>query len=662
MEKKLFGAMGTILKIDMSTLTTSEWHPEYEFYKKYFGGISMGARLIYDLVPPKCDPLGPENKIVITASPLVGTPAPACSLVNVASKSPLYNGFLGAQINGFFGHRIKKSGYDGIIIENSSDKWVYVTILDNKVEFHDAEEVGIMGKGTLETEKILKEKYGSKVSVMTIGQAGENLVKYAAIEADHGHFAASGGPGAVMGSKKLKAIVVGIGNHKITIRDMDAFRVAVKSWVTSVNNDSGTLGLRIAGTNSTISGMFQMGMIPVKNCMTNQFDISKLDGISFHKTTKNMKFTRDGCYGCPIAHCNTVEFVDGKYKGVVGDEAEMEGLGGFGCNLLIDNPEDALYLSCINDEMGMDLKESIFICSWAAECFEKGILTLEDTDGLEIRWGDPDCYEVLLRRMAAREGKFGEILANGLYYACHYFGEESAKCAVYAKSHGPHGHDPRGMFSLLINQSVSDMGSTETAHTTETPECQLYKSYNPMQDRLGAAFASGRTAQRNMWRDSYLACMYTDNKSTTQQQIDVINTVVDFEYTPYDAMDVGKRAVALMRAFNTRAGLTRKDDNASYRMLCDSADGGLGKGIRWVEWFEAIKSAFYLGFGFELETTKPLPDMLCRIGLGDVCIDLWGDDPSTYPKQKELDVIEDYADEFMKLVLPAGAIPEDMEF
>lgn len=620
---KAFGYMGKILRIDMTSKTTTELKLDYDYLRKYFGGIAMSSRLLYDLVPPACDPLGDENKLILTTSPVTGTSAPGCSLVNVTTKSPLFDTATCAQMNGYLGRNIKLSGYDGIIIEGQSDTWQYVNIYDGKVEFCDAS--SLLGLGCFDTEKTLKERNNDpKASVFCIGQAGENLVKFAAVGADEGHYASTGGPGAVMGSKKLKAIIVN-GTQKIDIYDRDKFKAALKPWLQSIEEFPGTTGLKHSGTLSTFAPQMSNYMVPVKNLQESEFEYANdFDGLAVH-SNPNMKFTRQPCYACPIGHCNKVEFVDGKYKGEVGDECEYEGLANFGPNLMITDPEDTMHLNIANDNLGIDLKECGFLISWAMEAFQKNIISIEDTDGLELKWGDVKVVEELLYKIARREGKFANILAEGIYKASNYFGDESAKLAVYCKKHAPHAHDPRPGFMLVFNQCVTDMGSMQAGNPmTAEPYCGLNEGYSP-RDPFGCGRGMAINSKRTMWRDSMLVCMFTERVANVEQLVEVANAVTGFEYTPFEAMTVGERTNHLLRTFNLLAGQTADDEVCSHRLMADSPAAGPMKGIALERVFYMMRIEYYSGHGWDPVNSKPLPETLQKVELDDLIVPLWGE-------------------------------------
>lgn len=613
------GYMGKILRLDMQRHKASDLVLDDDFLTKYFGGLTMGARLLFDLVPPGCNELGPENKVILTTSPVTGTNAPGVSLVNVTTKSPLFNSASCSQMNGFLGKNMKGAGYDGVIIEGQSDDWQYVTVINGVVEFHDATE--ILGLDTFSTENFLKEKHGQpKASVFCIGPAGEHLVKFAAVEADDGHFASTGGAGAVMGSKKLKAILFS-GDAKPTIADPVAFQEETKAWREEIAADPSTPAYKAYGTISTFTHLYNTCMLPIKNLQTNSFEYAEAyDGANIYSRS-GVKFTRTPCFACPIGHCFEMEFTEGQRKGYKADAAEYEGLANFGPNLLVKDPLDSMYLSSINDRMGMDLKECGFTISWALECYEKGYLTKQDTDGLDLTWGNVEAIEILLNRIARREGKFANMLADGIWRASEAVGGEARKWAVYTKRHAPHAHDPRLM--IVLNQSVSDMGSFQGGNPMKAePACGLDQAVNP-RDMAAFGWGMGMASKRTMWRDTMLVCMFCENKTSVERLVAVANAVTGIGYSPKEAMTVGHRANQLLRTFNLLAGMTPDDDIASYRLMIDQPDGGSMKGVSQAWFFDIQKQNYYRGMGWDTETSKPLPETLKAVGLEELIPLLW---------------------------------------
>jgi aldehyde:ferredoxin oxidoreductase len=620
---KYKGYMGKILRVDMTNKTTEDWDVGDDFRRKYYGGLVMGSRIMYDLVDPTIDELGPDNKVILMTSPVTGTPTFAASLVNVTVKSPLINNMTNAQLNGSLGRVIKTAGYDGIIIEGASDTWQYVTLIDGKVEFHDADE--LMGKTTFETEDAIREiTEQPKASVFCIGPAGENLVKFAAVESDRGHFASSSGPGAVLGSKKLKAFLVAPGKHKIEVANSAELKAAVKEFGEQINAFPATKARSLAGTNSTTPGLLPMGMLPFKNLQQNDWEgFPNYDAFKMH-ANPDVTFKKDTCYACPIGHCYEFEITGGKHKGIKGDEAEYEGWAFFGFNLLIEDPLEALYGNYLNDCMGMDLKECGFTLSWAVEAFDKGFITKEDTDGLELAWGDAESIATLIDRIGHREGKFASLLADGIWRASQQFGEEAAKIAVWGKRHAPHAHDPRSGFSLATSQALSDHGSMAGGNPGVADANSGYPEVFDLRDPFKSHEAAGIISKRMVWRDTMLICMFAESAAPTSDiLVKISNLVTGMDLNPFEAMEIAERGNHIARTFSLLAGLTADDDDLSYRLKVDSPEAGPTAGIPIVALWDKMKPGWYTGMGWDTETSKPLPENLTRVGLEDLIPVLW---------------------------------------
>jgi aldehyde:ferredoxin oxidoreductase len=619
---KYCGYMGKLLRIDMTAKKVSDFPLSDELLEKYFGGLTLGARLLLDLVPPKCDELGPDNKLIMTTGPATGTVAFASSLVNVTTKSPLYHGTIASQMNGFLGKHIKCAGYDGFIIEGQAAEWTYITIVDSTVEFHDAKD--LLGKDCFETEALLKEKAGQpKASVFCIGPAGEHLVKYAAIEADKGHYASTGGTGTVMGSKKLKGVLV-MGTGKVSVADQAALIAANKALKEKLDADPATQAYKVAGTSSTFIGLSKAAMVPIKNLQVNDWEfIDNYDGIKFHTQDPTVKFTHEACYACPIAHCSSFEILEGKHKGLTGDEAEYEGYCEFGSNLLIPDYKDALYLNNINDLMGMDLKECGFTLSWAMEAYQKGYLTKEDTDGIDLTWGNVEAVAKVLEKIAHRDGKFGNLLADGVYLASKNTGPEAFKLGVWGKRHAPHGHDPRTGLGLAFGQAVTDTGSMSGGDTRKPqPECGVPVP-PPGSDFAAGQYASAKVSKLTQWRDSMLMCSFIERVAPPAIPVAIQNAVTGANLSVQDAVDIGDRGNHLLRTFFLLAGNTPEDDNISYRLQWDAQHGGPMAGVIMGQLFDAMKYAWYDGMGWDKWTSKPLPESLKKVGLDDLIPKLW---------------------------------------
>ncbi|MFH0811703.1 MAG: aldehyde ferredoxin oxidoreductase N-terminal domain-containing protein, partial [Pseudomonadota bacterium] len=364
------GYTGKVLRVNLSERRVSEDSVAPDILYQFIGGTGLGIRLLYDELKPGTDPYSPENRIIFTTGPLTGTLVPGSGTYAVISKNTLTGLAVAAQANGFFGARLKYAGYDAIIIQGRSDGPVYLHIEDGKAELVDAS--GIMGKDTFETDTLLRKKYGedeieNRISLAAIGPAGENLVRFACIVSDRGHVASSGGVGAIMGSKNLKAIVVhGSKGVPIDRGDVMSFFDLVKQWREEAKNTP--VGKTVAnyGTIGFFIPYHSKGWVPVKNLTTNIFPGEEAFEAEYVRE-KLCKAKPRSCHGCTFHHCHTVQVKKGIYKGFVGEEPEYEIFAGFGPNWGIYDPGAVIMLNNVNDRLGMDAKEATFVVSMIME-------------------------------------------------------------------------------------------------------------------------------------------------------------------------------------------------------------------------------------------------------------------------------------------------------
>ena len=583
------------LRVDMTTGKITTELLDEGMMREYLGGSCLGARLIYDEVKPGVKPLDPENRVIITTGIMTGTNAPGTSLFNVTTKGTLTNLAASSQANGFFGVRLKQAGFGGIIIQGKSPIWKYLLIENGHAELRDAQQ--LLGKTTFETEALLKETIDSKkVSVACIGPAGENLVKFAAIEADGGHFASTNGTGCVMGSKKLKAIVA-YGDYKVEPAHPEQFKEVVKACVNScVSSPMGT-GISALGTSMIHTPYYKLGALPIKNLSSHEFlQYEIFDGTAI-KQNPAFEFKKEPCYACPLGHCKEVTIKEGVHAGKKVEEPEYEGYAAFGCNLGITDVVESVMLSTLNDELGMDLKECTFTLSWAMECYEKGYITKTDTGGLELTWGNVEVVRKLLPMIANREG-FGDLLAEGVMRASNKYGGEAAKCAVYCRNGiAPHVHDPRALWSLNFTQAVSDSGSIIGSVPDLGPNPELgYPMPIPPRESEEHPIALSRVVRKNQFNDSLMTCSFC--YTSMPELAACLNALTGWDMPVEEAFSIGEKTVTLLRSFNIRHGATPENDTLSTRLLDAPLDGPVaGDTIRPV--LEKMKFKYYGAMGWD---------------------------------------------------------------
>jgi aldehyde:ferredoxin oxidoreductase len=612
-QNRLGGYVGKLLRVDLTNERITEEPLDGDILRKYIGGTALGAKYLYDEVPPGVEWSDPENRIMFFTGPLSGSRIGGSGIFSVISKGPATNLAGASQANGYFAAYLKFAGFDGIIVQGKAKKWSYLRVHDGTAEICNAEH--LVGKDTWETEDTIKEGVERRSSVYSIGPGGENLVRFACIAGDHGHIAAHNGLGAVMGAKKLKAVVAVRAEGKIAVADPDRLSELAKSIAGFTEKAMPTLS-----SGGTVQGypiLHRIGQLPVRNYTTNIFPDYEKFGPDYLRT--EFKTTPTTCWGCRFAHCRVTEVTRGPYTGYVGEEPEYEGLAAMSAVIGQTDPGAAVMLGDMIDRLGLDVNESGYMIGWIMECYEKGLLTKEALDGLEMEWGNAEATLAMLKKIAHREG-CGNLFAEGVKRAAEKIGGEATHCAVYTlKGATPRGHDHRARWSEFIDTCVSNTGTIEAgpgvAIVKELGQTPPTDPFDPIEVTTKNAMVNGR----RIVEDSMLVCILANQDF--KMEVDALNAATGFNYSLQEALDVGKRAVNVLRLFNLRHGLTKEMEAPSVRYGSVPVDGPhAGKAI--MPHWEAMRSHYYQCMGWDTETGKPLPETFEALGLKDLVPDL----------------------------------------
>lgn len=607
-------------RINLTYLTVREQEIPNEVLFQFVGGTGIGIKYLYKEVPPEIDPFDSRNLLIFSTGPLTGTGVPGSGTYAVITKSPLTGFAASAQANGFFGARLKFSGFDNIIVEGASERPVYLLIKDSQIEIKDAEDM--VGLDTIETQIYLKKKYSSlgenNLSVACIGPAGENQVRYAGVFSDEGHVAASGGAGGVMGSKKLKAIVVCATKAKgqIPIYKPEEFKKLVKEWREEALSSPTPKSVSKYGTAGWFVSNYERGELPIKNLTTNIFqNYMEFDG---GKLRNLFQLKPRPCFACPIKHCHIIKINNGDLTGFEGEEPEYECLAAWGPNVGVTDPLMATKITNVVDRLGLDAKEASFTISLLMECYEKGLI--REVDGIRPDWGDGPAVISLLKKIALREG-FGNILAEGVVRTAKYIGGDALNFAVYVKkSFAPHMHDCRTRWGTLFGQAISNMGSQDGIDLTHkmAPDLGFLENLGNPDDLVAKAQAI--TGAKRQFEDTLIFCYFF--RVHIKKMVETLNAVTGFGLSPNEGLEVGRRVNVLLRSYNILCGHTVDDDSMSPRLL-EPPSNGPGKGKSLAPMFDRLRQVYYREMGFDENTGKPLPLTLSALGLEEVAKDLW---------------------------------------
>jgi aldehyde:ferredoxin oxidoreductase len=448
-----FGYMGQILRIELTTHKYTIESLKKNLSEIFVGGRGFGIKILFDEVPKGVDPLSPSNKLVFTTGPLTATKTQSASRWIAQFKSPLTNIYCRSVAGGGFGAELKFAGYDAIIVEGRSKKPVYAWINDEKVEFRDADKV--WGMTTLAARDFIREETDERSRMALIGPAGERLVKFSAIVSDDMRTAARGGGGAVMGSKNLKAVVVR-GSKRPKIYDENAFNKALKEQITSYRENPGFEPFRSLGTNGDVYLFYTMGNFPTYN-----FKQYPLEGASRFSPEMLASYIvkPDGCYSCMIRCWKIFKIIKGPYAGTAWQFPEYETYWSYGGVLGNCNIESVIYANMLSDLYGLDTISTGVAIAFATELYEKGIISKSETDGLELRWGNPEVMVELVRRIALRIG-IGNLLGEGVKRASEIIGRGAEKYAMHVKGMELPAYDPRSVKAHGLNFATSPIGAS----------------------------------------------------------------------------------------------------------------------------------------------------------------------------------------------------------
>ena len=639
------GYRGKILRVDLTTGSIDiEGLPDESLLRKYVGNFGLGLWYLMKELPTGVAPLEPENPLIFMNGPLVGTRVPCptnCTITTLNAETGFTAGR--AHSHGWFGPFLAKAGYDGIIVTGASEKWVYLWIDDDKVELRNAAK--FMGKDTHETEDLVKEDLGINkkigaadgASVAAIGPAGENLCAGTIIENDKNHSFSHSGVGAIMGSKHLKAIAVR-GTGEVPVFNAEKLTPVAREWTKKATKEGARGLLETAAAESSPTkewggGVPRSDYVGVKELVglsAKNWTVNQLPG--FGEGWSRQKIIARPCYRCPIACSCDVEIVEGKYKGystsLSGGGENIEGAAAILGAGASGDPGEALYLTDLFDHLGLETSTTGCAMAVAFEAYEKGLLTKEDTDGLELKWGDVEVIETLLKRIAHREGKFANRLADGPKIAAQRVGLPEA--SVDIKGSGMNLHDWRRAWGVFLGQAVGG-GSGWPAPGADCWCPEADAGYPEKTDPLspyGKGEEVAKTGIIKMWDDCQGTCWFANwgVPGQTKYSADAIAAVVGWEdFTPEEVLAVGHRALTLERIFNMKWGLTAEDDYKLSPRITDPApaDAGPAAGLSIAPYIEGWVRDYYQWLGWDRRTGKPLRSTLKKLGLEEYIDVVW---------------------------------------
>jgi aldehyde:ferredoxin oxidoreductase len=626
MGEDLCGYFGKQLRISLDTGETSTEGIDPEVLKKYLGGVGYGARVLYDEIEKGIDPLSADNKIIFATSPLTANNIPGGGSIMLCFKSPLTHIWGESRCGGDFGPNLRRAGFDALIIEGKAAEPVFLVINDDDVSLRPAGHM--VGKKATEKTAIIRDELNDpKISVMSIGPAGEKLVKIATIMLAHRAAGRCGG-GAVMGSKNLMGIAVK-GSHQAKVANPEKMKTAIKNAMNIIRESETASGFKEHGTPGDMGPNDAAGDWPTKNWHSNSWGKGEelYDKFFEHHLVKN-----NGCYrGCPIACGRIADVKAGKFQTPAHEGSEYESLSAFTAFVLNENIEAAIHSTYLCNEYGVDTISAGALIAFAMECYENGILTAEDVAGMDLSWGNPDALPELVRMISLREG-IGDMLAEGVKVAAEKIGKGSEEFAIHGKGLEAPAHDPRSGKALAVTYGTASRGLCHIqplegmAYDSGKLDWGLTEYGIPDPNSVERWDEKGKGQIVKVLQDGLVlpdilnTCKFFMYAGITLDNLaDLLSASTGWDIKGRDLLEVGERVLNLQRLFNMREGLSRKDDILPERIKQKPAFGFYEKEDQCaIKDFEGMLDEYYEARKWDIKTGMPSKEKLKELGLEEL--------------------------------------------
>lgn len=612
-----FGYMGKVLWVDLSRNQIQEEALDNNLCREYIGGYGLGARILFNHQKPKVNPLGPENILGFLTGPLTGTQALGGSRYVVVGKSPLTGTWGDANSGGYFGPHLRFAGYDAVFFTGIAPEPAYLFIDNGKAEIRQA--VHLWGKDCYETEDILKSELGKDIELACIGPSGENMSLIAAIVNNKGRAAARSGLGAVMGSKKLKAIVVK-GNQKVPVFDEAKISTLRKQYIPLL---AGPLdSFRKYGTPNILARLAKNGDAPIKNWSgAGVVDFPQPEKIGGDAVIEKEE-KKYACYHCVVGCGGHMKAGTGEYQYPAGvHKPEYETLAMFGTSCLNENLDSIIAANDICNRYGLDTISAGSTMAFTIECFENGLITKKDTDGIEMTWGNHKSIVAMLDKTARREG-FGAVLADGTKVAANKIGHEAEQFAMNIQGQEYGAHDPRRGYNFAAGYRFD---ATPGRHTRDSGMAFKGLDKPPFDPSSFAGRAPAQKIGMSFFHiidcsgNCHFVALTYPNANVL---IEFLNAVTGWDLTMEEILKTGERIANIRHCFNIREGLNLLKFNSPGRMAGKPPlTNGPNAGKTIDE--EMIAREFCEAMDWDKETTKPSRKKLSELGLDDVAKIIW---------------------------------------
>mgnify|MGYP001063065398 CR=1 FL=1 len=626
----LGGFAGDILRINLKNRRTSKEPLKEDQARKYLGGSGLATKILFDELKLGIDPLGPENKLILTAGVMAGTLCEGGGSWQAVTKSPLTGIWAGSRSGGFFGPEMKYAGYDMIILEEKAEQPSYLWIRNDQVEIKDAGDA--WGKPVPEAEAIIKEDIGEyEARLALIGPAGEKLVRFAAIVNDGCRVAGRCGVGAIMGSKNVKAVAVR-GTKDVKVNDPDACKKALVDMENAVQSNPMYKLYAYDGTPAYTGSLASFGALPTWHDRSGYFD--KWENVSVDTLRRNYLVKTRACQACSYACERYTEIKSGLYRTPPHGGPEYETIDLMGPFLKIDNLEAIQRASYVCNTYGMDTISTGYMIAFAIECFEKGLITLKETEGMKLTWGNPETLVNLTEKIATRQG-IGDLLAEGVVRFAEKIGKSAIDLALHVKGLEMPGHSPRALKEMALQYGTCNRGACHIRYYwvgspsmfKQTHGLEAYglpdpTNINPLDETKEKSRIVVVNQNCGNVHEALGTCLFHTSSPNAETGITIkrfavlLSALTGWRIDDLELVKAGERLFNLERAFNVREGIRRRDDIIAKRWRTEKLIGGPTDGIR-VENYEQMLSWYYELRGWD-ENGVPRKSKLMELGLDDV--------------------------------------------
>ncbi|MEW6228127.1 MAG: aldehyde ferredoxin oxidoreductase family protein [Bacillota bacterium] len=616
-----YGYAGKVLRVDLTEQRVAKEPLDPGTARRYLGGRGLNVAQLAREIDLGVDPLAPENVLVVGVGPLDGTLFPGAARVNFTSKSP-QTGILGdSNAGGFFGPELKFAGYDQVVITGKADRLSYLLVCDDEVEIVPAEDLA--GLDVWETQRRLLARHGKRAQVACIGPAAERGVRFSGVFCNLVRAAARTGMGAVMASKRLKAIVVR-GTRPVEVARPDAFLDFIRDLDAKIFAHPEYKPRVALGTTTLVSVLNAVGCLSTRHFQVGRFEhAAKVSG---EELAARLRVKGKACFSCTIPCSRFFEIKSGPYAGLKSEGPEFEGLAAFTSRVGSDDLEAGLATLDMCNRAGMDAIATAECVSFAMECFERGIVTRDEADGLELTWGNIEAVRTLVRKIAAREG-FGDVLADGVREAARKIGRGSEDLAMHVKGLEIFMADPRGIKGYALGNAVASRGGD---HLRSEPSFEFSQDAEAGLRRFGARESAFRLEHKGKGRvvkhfeelcalaDSLDACKNTIANMEVlpfEDAARVLHAAVGWDIDGSEVQQTCERIVNLERCFIVALGIRSSDDTLPRRFLEEPMPDGCGATSGSTVNLDEMLDEYYAARGWDLATGVPAADTLCKLGL-----------------------------------------------